>query len=214
MTEVNVLETIRQAYRYIVAYERRVLDAIGSVDEALLGRGFEREKSEPLYTSWPRRSKVLDPHWAWDEVPNYARRFPWRFGEPNTAGVRWVFVDHVADTAFEARQIWSKQEPDPLHDLEPVEGSNSVLRWTLASFTAPLPVDVYRRVWFDRVALSRHLGVEVTDLRVSRPAPAPIRHAAAPIALTIQCVDLAALTDRDAVRVRLLEPLLASLGAP
>lgn len=105
MSGPNVLETIRQAYRYIVAYERRVIDAIAAVDTELRSRQFERYgRSVSLHTEWPSRSKALEK-WAWDNVPNYARRFQWTSGKPNAAGNRWVVLDHIADTSFENRRL-------------------------------------------------------------------------------------------------------------
>ena len=57
MSDPNVLETIRQAYRYIVAYERRVIDAIAAVDTELRSRQFERYgRSVSLHTEWSSRS--------------------------------------------------------------------------------------------------------------------------------------------------------------
>ncbi len=129
----DVLATVRRAYRYVVAYERRVLDAIARVDDVLRDRGFEPEKyAYPIHTEAPTKRQVLT-NWAWNAVPNYARRFKWLFGEENAAGSCWVLVDHVADTAFEKRRITRPGEPQPLgDDLVPVESSRSVLRWFVA----------------------------------------------------------------------------------
>lgn len=210
---MNELETIRRAYRYVVAYERRVIDSIALVDEALRGRAFERYgKSRSLHTEWPSRSKVLDK-WAWDNVPNYARRFEWRRGEENTAGSCFVIVDHVADTSFENRVLDGRGgEPDPLEDLEPAAASRSILRWIAVSFAGPLPTKLYNEKW--GILLAQHFGTGTSPLRISEPVPEPHRREAAPLTLVTHCIDLAELTNADALRARFIEPLLTSIGDP
>ncbi len=210
MTETEVLANIRRAYRYVVAYERRVLDAVDIVDEVLRGSGFDRANPHrtPLYNSFPTKG-YAPQHWTWDNVPNYACRYQWNTGEPNAAGNRWVLVDHIADTAFERRQLAVGGEPDPLSDLEPVEAARSILRWHAITFSDALPPPLYRRSWNN--LLAEHYGVPATQLMFSEPLVEPHPRVVAPLALTTHCIDLGELKDGSALRTLFVEPLVTCL---
>lgn len=210
MTEPDVLDTIRRAYRYVVAYERRVLDSISAVDQALLERGFDGErKREPLYTSFPSRRHSLE-HWAWDNVPTYACRYSWCSGQPNTEGNRWVLVDHVADSAFEAEIVASGSSPDPLAGID--APSQSILRWAIVSFADALPSGLYNRTWRD--LLTRHFGDGKADPCLTGLLGVPQRREKPPLSLVTHCIDIASLTDASALRERFLDPLLEELARP
>ncbi len=99
------IATIRQAYLYIAAYERRILDSVDVVDEAVREAGFERKRPHrwsPIYSGFPARAYAPELP-VWNNLPNFAMRYQWLVGEPNTAGNRWILMDHVADTAAERR---------------------------------------------------------------------------------------------------------------
>jgi hypothetical protein len=210
MNQHEVLANIRRAYRYVVAYERRVLDTIDVFDEALRARSFERASPHrtPLHTSFPKKDYAPE-HWTWDNVPNYACRYQWRSGEANTAGSCWVLLDHVADTSFEQRRLTVPGEPDPLDSLEPVEATRSILRALVVSFAAPLDPKVYAAWW--GTLLTRHFRLSMAELLVSEPTAQPERIDAPPLTLVRHCVDLAELTDPESLRLRFLDPLLSAI---
>lgn len=205
------LATIRRAYRYIAAYERRVLDAVDAVDEELRELGFERKKPHrwsPLYNSFPSRTYAPE-HWVWDNLPNYAMRYQWISGAPNAVGSRWTLLDHVADTAFELRRIAEPGEPNPLEDLAPVEESRSVLRWQTIEFEDSLPEKTYNLSW--NKLLETQLGNSISDRRVTTPTASPVVTRTAPLKHAVHCVDIASLTDPDSLRKLFVAPLLGML---
>lgn len=210
MSESDPLATIRQAYRYVVAYERRVLDAIDNVDQALQEAGFVRDtpyRWQPLYTSFPSRAWAPD-HWAWDHVPNYACRYVWLAGEKNAAGSRAVLLDHVADTAFEFQRLTSGGPPDP---LAATTGARSILRWVYIEFAGPLPAPEYNRSWNE--LLARQCKKPAHELLPREPSGEPTRVEAPPLTLTTACLDLATLTDESALESLLVSPLVKLVGA-
>ena len=93
-----------------------------------------------------------------------------------------------------------------------MEASRSILRWFAVSFSGPLPTETYNRTWGN--LLAEHFGTGTSPLRISEPLPEPHRREAPPLTLTTHCIDLAELTDPDALRVRFVDPLVAVLGAP
>ena len=120
--------TIRKAYRYVTAYQRRLLDGLAKVHESLDPR-FSFHGWDSIYHNRPcgRGSQPFDGKWAWDFVPLYDSVFEWRLwtDEPNRAGNVFVFVEHVADSVFEEAYLAKRGEKDP---LELGEESDSVLR--------------------------------------------------------------------------------------
>lgn len=211
---MNELETIRRAYRYVVAYERRVLDAITRIDDAVTDAGFERNLPHrwwPLYRAFPSRDWAA-ARWAWDHVPCYAFRYQWNAGNENAAGTRWVLVDHIADTAFEEKRLSDDVEPEPLDGLPPVEGSKTVLRWLVIELAAPLPAALYKLQWTQ--LLPKHLGVPALELLPRVATPMPIRREVSPLTLTTFCVDLASIDGADALAASFTQPLLEVLRRP
>ncbi|HBQ12816.1 MAG: hypothetical protein RLP09_26385 [Sandaracinaceae bacterium] len=205
------LTQIRRAYRYIAAYERRVLDAIDVLDEAVRELGFERNRPYrwmPLYSAFPSRSYAPES-WVWDGLPNYAMRYQWREGEPNTPGSRWVLADHVADTSFESRRTTESGEPSPLDDLAPAESSRSVLRWHMIRFEGSIPDKVYNASW-DKL-METQLGSPASERRLDTPTPEPRTTRVPPLVHTLHCVDIAALTQPESLRELFVDPLVELL---
>jgi hypothetical protein len=206
------LATIRRAYRYVVAYERRILDVVSRVDDALLAAEFERKTPHrwyPLYTSFPSRDWPLE-HWVWDRVPGYACRFEWLRGQPNRPGTRYVLADHVADTAFEDARRAGRGEPEPLASLESADASRSVLRWMLIELHAALPDELWRLSW--RELLCKHFSVDQKSVFVNQSTEQPLRLTSDAVTVTAACVDLQALDDAKDFDDRFVQPLVKVLG--
>ena len=207
------LETIRRAYRYVVAYERRILDAVDVVDEALRKYDFEQHTPYrwlPIYNSFPSR-KFAPESWAWDNFPNYAMRYRWISGEPNALGSRWVLLDHIADTAYERRRHDHRDEPDPLVDLGDPAESTSVVRWHLVTFTEPLPKRTYDLSWNDLLATS--LGRPASDFLPSVATRSSLKFDSEMISLRTHCIEVSELSDSEALNKQLLVPLLKAIDA-
>lgn len=211
---MNELATIRRAYRYVVAYERRILDALTRVDEAVSGLGFVRRTPHrwwPLYTSFPSRDWPAKS-WAWDHVPCYAARFQWTNGDDNAAGTRYLLVDHIADTAFEAKRLADKSEPEPLQGLPAAEDSRTILRWLVLELAAPVPPALWKLQWNDFFA--RNFGVTASSLLPATETATPARREANGVTLIAWCTDLATVDGPDAFGARCIEPLVGVLARP
>jgi hypothetical protein len=209
MSEPDVLETIRRAYRYIVAYERRMLDTVRMVDEVVLAAGLERRvpyRWDTLYREFPSRTFAPD-RWAWDGIPNYACRYQWLAGTANTAGNRWVLLDHVADTTFEADRLASDKELDPLMPRR--SDARSVIRWIHLVFAAPIDNKVYSTPWTQ--TLATHFKRPFQEIVRSEPTLEPVFIDTNPLKMWGHCVEIAELTGEAAIQERLLAPLKKSL---
>ena len=213
---MSELAEVRRAYRSIVAYERRVLEAVGRVDDLVREAGFERRalgRGGPAERGSPGR-EWPGTKWAWDHVPLFAARFQWLAGGENAAGSRYVVVDHVADTAYERKRLEERTltEPDMLEDLEAVaeEASRSVLRWNVVKLGAPVPANVWRSSWNDVFAKTFGATVETFTTLADGAAA---RHTSAGLELVRGGVDLSAVDSAVELEARLLAPLRAELGA-
>ena len=209
---MNELATIRRAYRYVVAYERRILDAMAAIDDTVQRAGFERSKPHrwaPIYQAFPSRDWAPD-HWAWDHVPIYACRFEWLIGDKNTAGNRFVLVDHIADTAYERKRIKHRSEPEPLDGLDASEDSRSILRWMVAELGAPLPGQLWNLGWND--LLQKQLKAPLEEILLDRQPQGPVRRIVEPLTMTAWCVELSTLSDPDALSRLFVAPLRATIN--
>lgn len=210
---MNQLETIRRAYRYVVAYERRILDTISRIDSVIHEAGFERwmpERWTPLYRAFPSRSWSPD-RWAWDNVPCYAVRYKWVKGAANTAGTRYVLVDHIADTAFEKKRLSDKNEPDPLEDLPPPDSVRSVLRWHVIEQDEPMPDAIWNLQWHDLIA--KRSRISVAEFSLSEPTLSPVKREGSGLRTWTSCVDIASLDTPESLDANFINPLREQLSA-
>ena len=155
----DTMNTVRQAHRYVVAYQRRILDAVAALHDQIGpdGLGFQPDGWEPLHYGYPAKGVFAPKRWAWDFVPMYAARFYWlhQGRKENAAGTTAFMVDHVVDTAFEPVAAKKRQqEPDPLEDLAPSDRSESVLRARWVHLGAPVPANLWQLSWDALVAQS------------------------------------------------------------
>ena len=163
----DVLSTVRQAYRYVVAYERRLLDAMIRVDKAVGNEcGYQFQKRSPTLTSAPK-SRLNADDWAWDNHTLFATQFLWARGEfENVAGSSWLLIDHVADTAFEERL--ERGEPDPLM-LKAATESETVLRVWWLKLHKPVPASLWSKAWSDLA--KAHFGADPRPKRAGEDVP-------------------------------------------
>lgn len=204
MTE---LATIRRAYRYVVAYERRILDAVDRVDETAQEAGFERNtphRWRPLYRDFPSRAWAPD-QWAWNNVPIFACRYEWLRGTPNTLGNRYLLLDHIADSAFESKHLSEPlRELDPLHDLGEAQASRSLLRWNVIEVTSVFAPARWNVDW--PTLLSRELGIRAADVFPREPIET-IRRQSSALLVDTGCVDLESLDSPETFVQRVLDPV-------
>ena len=118
MVNETSFANIRKAHRYVVAYQKRMLDALSQVDAGLTDLGFTFRKWGCIHHSVPCRpgTRPFGNYWTWDFVPFHAAVFEWGYftDDEKQAGNVFVFVEHVADTAFETHMESDRGEPDPL----------------------------------------------------------------------------------------------------
>lgn len=207
---MNQLATIRRAYRYVVAYERRILDAIARTDEAARDAGFERKTPHrwwPLYSGFPSRDFAPDRS-AWDQLPLYGARFQWDQGENNAAGSRHLLVDHVADTSYEARMLEDKRrtELDPLEGLPPAEEARSILRFQLVDLLTPVPAAEWKLFWSQ--LLPKYFGGNVASIV---PTDTPTVRESGPMRLTTWLVDLETISGPEAFDAKFIAPLRSAI---
>lgn len=130
MSEVD-LSAVRQAYRYVVAYQQRLRDALIEVDQGLTELGYAFNSWTPIHASRApgATNNFLQSRWAWDFVPMYAFRLIWTLGGTweNEPGQVFIWLDHLADTGYAKA---SRREPDPL-SFGDAEKSDTLLlaRW-------------------------------------------------------------------------------------
>ncbi|MBN2194924.1 MAG: hypothetical protein JW751_19055 [Polyangiaceae bacterium] len=132
MTQQTGLDTIRTAYRYVTAYQRRVLDIVGLLDDSLgeIGFGYQQWATE---SSGAVEKRLPLDGWSWDFLPLMDFRVRWSKDSPeeNKAGAAWLWLRHVADTGLEAFRGNRNIEPDGLGEIP--EGSSVVRLYWAAS---------------------------------------------------------------------------------
>lgn len=175
MTENHQLATIRQAYRYVAAYERRVLDSLAELDRHLSPLGFEFKEWGSLKRPFPKRGQFSPRKWAWDNLVFYNVRLQWTHGGRygNEAGNIYLFVDHVADTGFELHTASKGTEPDPLQHLPPSTECKSLLRTRWIKFDEAIDDKLWKKSW-DKL-FETHFGEVMSDFGLPSHGAAPQR---------------------------------------
>lgn len=54
----DMMPTIRRGYRYVVAYQRRLLDCVAALNEQIGAMGYEQDGWKPLYYGKPKHEEV------------------------------------------------------------------------------------------------------------------------------------------------------------
>ena len=140
---------LRKAHRFVVAYNRRLLNAAQKLNNIMVESGFNDGSFKPIFTASAPGPKSWKGRWAWDSSPLLAPRFSWIKGPTNKPGHKVVFVEHIADTGLSSYS--GNTEPDPLN-LKPPEEANSIwiVRWLhMTARAVPFPDDLWRQYWHD-----------------------------------------------------------------
>jgi hypothetical protein len=212
MTDIDHLATVRQAYRYVVAYERRVLDAITVVHEAVETLGFEFGGWASRLTTFPKKTRFTGHDWAWDNHPLYNAQLRWALGGRlgNAAGNVWLFVEHVADTGFEAAYQTSRAELNPLADLQSVSECDSLLRARWLRFDAPVNERLWHKSW--EQLLEAHFNKKITELWPVAPVAAPSMTAHDGVRTGGLVISIGSIGGPEAFRSGFVEPVVGVLG--
>lgn len=130
MKRINDLSTIRQAHRYVVAYQRRLLDALSSFNNQILDIGFRFDEWSSIHFDRPpskTNAGIFTNWWAFDFTMLYSVEFYWDKGEENKPGFVTFWLQHLVDTGLEKIIEAADDEPDPL-SFEDATKSDSILR--------------------------------------------------------------------------------------
>ena len=130
MKKTNDLSAIRQAHRYVVAYQERLLDALSALNNQLLDIGFSFDEWNSIHFDRPpskTNAGIFTNWWAFDFLMLYSVEFYWDKGEENKPGYVTFWLQHLADTGLEKVIEEANDEPDPL-SFENASSSESLLR--------------------------------------------------------------------------------------
>lgn len=128
---------VRESYRVVYRYQRRVFDRLAALANALSAIGFAFERWDPALYSRTAKSTTAffrRPYWAWDFLPAYHVRLVFSASPAEGRPAGRVTVDVVADDGFRASA--SGDEPDPRF-FAPVEQSRTELRIDMMRVTDP-----------------------------------------------------------------------------
>lgn len=207
MTEPDGLESIRTAYRYVAAYQRRLLDIVGTLDDALdeIGVGFRKWSQDDVRQG---NDRIPSEGWGSDLLPLAYIRLRWSAdrAEENKAGAAWFWMQHVADTMVESRLRRRGREPDWLDDLSQ---GRSVIRLYWVKLDEPFASDTWRHSWQD--VLPAHFGVPEHELVPPLPTPSqPVAREKDGVSFGAMCVSTASLREPDDATTMLVEPAIAA----
>lgn len=141
-TEKNIIA----AHRIAVAYQRRLIDALGLIGDPIVAAGYRYIETQPIGVSpHPSKSKWLSGANAWSFQPLHSAYFQWWKGAENTPGFSCVFVEHTVDTVALQRMISGSAEvnPESLGD----SGQSSVAWWVRWFHMDKKAKPVAREVW-------------------------------------------------------------------
>lgn len=189
----DALTDVRRAYRLLHAYHRRVNDLFYAVHEFLEKQGAEFASWGPLNVwSLPQKTKpFFKPEtWAWDLTPAYQVECVWhRFRD----GIHHKLHIHaIADTGYDAA---GEGEPDPAK-FERAEKSRSEIRVGLHRTRAKNPD--WSEAWKKLSANSTRKNSNVHCIKIESDE----------YTYRYFAVDIVDLSDEQAVKEKLLQPLL------
>ncbi len=167
-TSSTFSRSIREAHRFVVAYQRRILDAIALINRRLEELDFKFGFWQPKYTANIGKSdnRNFVKKWALNYLPLSFVECRWSRSEndsdqENEPGVIYLIIDHIVDTGFEKYEE-SHVEPDPLK-FEDVGISATILRarWiTIAFDGTPFTEEQFEWEWEDCIADRFEKGVD------------------------------------------------------
>lgn len=190
---------LRNAYRLIWSYHRRLSDVLARVDGECRKAGLAHAGWAPLHYGFPPQSTSawFGKNWSWDLLPGFAMVINWS-REPVGGRSRHVQLVAEADDGFDPSR--SPGEPDP---AQWEETTNSVVRLLL--------IDVHGAgrgsQQLRRLIASRAVGAASGQLK--RKIGDHMHE------IESHVVDMADLPDDAAVHDRLLAPIRSWMqGAP
>lgn len=185
------LVDVRRAYRLLHAYHRRLQDLLHTTHDFLQNEGFEFEQWSPLNVArLPQSTKpFFGSHWGWDLTPGYQVQCIWRRSKDKFS--HRIFLHAIADTGYKAS---AEGEPNPA-TFEAAETSRSEIRVGLYRTHTKNPD--WSAAWnllsvkADRKNGAHHVVTVGKDEYAHRYFD----------------VDLVELSDEQAVKEKLLEPI-------
>ncbi|WP_437930195.1 SIR2 family protein [Sorangium sp. So ce291] len=132
---------VRQSYRLVQQYQRRMFDRLGDLTDALAGMRIAFQRWDPaLFARHAKSSSEFfrRKYWAWDFLPAYHMQLVWQSSAKSS---RLVVVEVVADTGFKKIE---GEEPDP-SKFDAVSAARSEL-W-ISMVRSPNPNLSWSQVW-------------------------------------------------------------------
>ena len=111
----HALQEVRRAYRYVAAYQQRIVDLVRSVETVLNGEGMKRWP-KAQFCAGGHRASELPRHVAegnaWAYLPLSSFELTWGTDRSDVSGSRWCVFEHAAD--YQLEQGGSRLAADPL----------------------------------------------------------------------------------------------------
>lgn len=120
----TVMADVRRAHRLVTAYNRRLLDAVGRLTDALRD---DFPQLQHVRSKSYRFSGLREKHdptkgkWAWDFQPLAFADLTWESATRPEAGTMFLSIRHTSDTGLPDRT--GGREPDPLRFEDASESS-------------------------------------------------------------------------------------------
>jgi hypothetical protein len=142
-TESEALDMglVRQSYRLVHQYQRRMFNRLADLSDALAGMGIVFQRWDPVLFARHAKSSsefFRRKYWAWDFLPAYHLQLVWQSSAKTS---RIVIVEVVADTGFKSLE---NKEPDP-SGFDEVSVARSEL-W-ISLMRSPNPNLSWSQVW-------------------------------------------------------------------
>ncbi|WP_437680348.1 SIR2 family NAD-dependent protein deacylase [Sorangium sp. So ce131] len=132
---------VRQSYRLVHQYQRRLFDRLTALSDALAGIGVEFQRWDPTLFSRHAKSSsefFRPKYWAWDFLPAYRLQLLW---QSSAKASRGVALEAVSDTGFTRLE---REEPDP-GNFGDARAARSELQISL--MRSPAPNVSWNQVW-------------------------------------------------------------------
>jgi len=215
---MHLMTNIRNAHRYVVAYQRRLLDGIQLLNQRV-DKTFIFYWWTPLFNAPPpqRGTDINGTKWAWDFIPLSFVRFQWKKGDATKGnGATYILIEHIIDTEL-AKLFAVGGEPDPIEsNLQQTNESSSLLAARVVRFDNPVSSDDWSKEWGE--AIFELYNKDSDDVksreelwpRFNEPID-PQQFERNGITLKYFAVSIANLPDRKCFETKFITPLLKTL---
>jgi len=132
---------VRQSYRLVHQYQRRIFNRLADLSDALAGMGIVFQRWDPVLFARHAKSSsefFRRKYWAWDFLPAYHLQLVWQSSAKTS---RIVIVEVVADTGFKRLE---REEPEPSR-FDKVSAARSEL-W-ISLMRSPNPNLSWSQIW-------------------------------------------------------------------